>query len=263
MKLATVLHYEQTYQEILRSLIKGPLIHIDESPVHIRGGGGYVWVLASMDRVYYFYKESRKGDFLKKMLKGFRGVLVSDFYSAYDSLPCAQQKCLAHVIGDMNEDLLRHPFDEEYKLIANRFTVVLRSIIDTVDKYGLTKRHLHKHKRAVEKFLGFVSSTDFSSAIAQKYQKRFRKSGLKLFTFLDYDGVPWNNTNAEHAIRYFARYRTLTDGLFTEESIKRALVMLSVFETCMYNDVGILRFLLSGRSDPSSILRSRESQARK
>ena len=26
------------------------------------------------------------------------------------------------------------------------------------------------------------------------------KSGAKMFTFLDHDGVPWNNTNAEHAI---------------------------------------------------------------
>ena len=40
-----------------------------------------------------------------------------------------------------------------------------------------------------------------------KYKKRFqKKSGEKLFTFLDHDGVPWNNTNAEHAIQRFAKY---------------------------------------------------------
>jgi hypothetical protein len=39
------------------------------------------------------------------VLKDFRGVLVSDFYAAYDSLTCEQQKCLIHLIRDMNTDL--------------------------------------------------------------------------------------------------------------------------------------------------------------
>jgi hypothetical protein len=38
-----------------------------------------------------------------------------------------------------------------------------------------------------------------------KYKQRFEKNRDKLFTFLRYDGVPWNNNNAEHAIKAFAR----------------------------------------------------------
>ena len=256
LKRSIVSYYEPIYHEILRSIVKGPLIHIDETTVHVRGESGYVWVFTSMDRVYYLYRDSRKGEFLKEMLEGFSGVVVSDFYSAYDSLDCPQQKCLIHLIRDLNDDLLRHPFDDEFKLVAKRFSLLLRSIIDSIDRYGLKKRHLHKHKQPAEKFVDFVVSRDFSSEIARKYQKRFKKSGPKLFTFLDYDGVPWNNNNAEHAIKYFARYRTLTDGLFTEKSIQRALIMLSVFQTCEYNDTAILRFLLSNRNDLESILRS-------
>ena len=30
---------------------------------------------------------------------------------------------------------------------------------------------------------------------------------IRLFTFLAYDGIPWNNNNAEHAIKAFARLR--------------------------------------------------------
>jgi hypothetical protein len=43
------------------------------------------------------------------MLKDFKGVLVSDFYSAYDAIPCPQQKCLIHLIRDLNDDVLKHP----------------------------------------------------------------------------------------------------------------------------------------------------------
>jgi len=52
------------------------------------------------------------------VLKGFRGVLISDFYAAYDSIEYPQQKCLIHLPRDMNNDVLAHPYDEELKLFA-------------------------------------------------------------------------------------------------------------------------------------------------
>jgi hypothetical protein len=45
-----------------------------------------------------------------------------------------------------------------------------------------------------------------------------------MFTFLDHDGVPWNNTNAEHAIKRFAKHRRNADGKFTEGSLSEYLV---------------------------------------
>ena len=71
--------------------------------------------------MYYFYKESRKGDFLEEMLRGFSGVVVSDFFTAYDSLKCPQQKCVIHLLRDINEDLLRNPFDEELRTVVQPF----------------------------------------------------------------------------------------------------------------------------------------------
>ena len=37
----------------------------------------------------------------------------------------------------------------------------------------------------------------------------------RLFTFLRYDAVPWNNNNAEHAIKSFARLRDIMAGSST------------------------------------------------
>jgi hypothetical protein len=47
-----------------------------------------------LEEVGYLYRPSREGNFLHDLLKGFRGVLVSDFYAAYDSLDCPQRQCL-------------------------------------------------------------------------------------------------------------------------------------------------------------------------
>ena len=64
---------------------------------------GYVWVLASMEEVAYFYTPTREGDTIQALLKDFSGVLVSDFYAAYDAINCPQQKCLIHFIRDLND----------------------------------------------------------------------------------------------------------------------------------------------------------------
>jgi hypothetical protein len=46
----------------------------------------------------------------------------------------------------MNEDLLNNSFDNEYKDLAQRFADLLRQIVETVDKYGLKRRHFRRHK---------------------------------------------------------------------------------------------------------------------
>ena len=79
---------------------------------------------------------------------GFSGVLVSDFYAAYDSVPCAQQKCLIHLMRDINEDLHKNPFDDDLKEIARRFGALLREIVETIDSYGLKARNLGKHRKS-------------------------------------------------------------------------------------------------------------------
>jgi hypothetical protein len=183
-----------------------------------------------------------------------KGVLVSDFFSAYGSIDCPQQKCLLHLLRDVNDDLMKNPFDEELKGFAQDFGGLLRNIVDTADRHGLAKSFLSRHSKQAKEFIESVVSTTFSSEVMLHYQKRFQKFGDRLFTFLDYDGVPWNNNNAEHAIKYFAKYRSLGDGAFTERTIQEALVLLSVFQTCRFKGVSLIKFLLSERSDLASIM---------
>jgi predicted RecB family nuclease len=210
--------YNDLYSELLREILKSPFLHIDETRVTLRKHTGYVWVMTTMDTVYYFYRPSREGAFLTEMLCSFSGVLITDFYAAYDSLPCAQQKCLIHLVRELDDDLFHNPLDEGFKALAQRFGTLLRAIIETVDRYGLKKFHLHKHKEQVERFLKDAEMLEHSSELVEKYANRFTKYGSKLFTFLDQDGIPWNNNNAEHAIKRFARHRRSADGCFTERS---------------------------------------------
>ena len=60
--------YESLCDEILQSILESPVIHIDETTVRLRKQKGYVWVMTTMDKVYYFYKPSREAAFLQEML---------------------------------------------------------------------------------------------------------------------------------------------------------------------------------------------------
>jgi hypothetical protein len=96
-----------------------------------------------------------------------------------------------------------------------------------------------------------VREKKLTSDFALKYQSKFAKYGDRLFTFLGHDGVPWNNNNAEHAIKKFVKYRRNADGRFTERSLGNHLVLLSVLESCEYKSLPVLRFLLSKATELS------------
>jgi predicted RecB family nuclease len=248
-KTAVADYFRPAYERILAAILVSDLIHADETEVDLRGRKGYVWVVTNMEWVYFFYRDSREAGFLTEMLKPFTGVLVSDFFTGYDSLPCAQQKCLIHLLRDLNEDVFRNPFDEELMKLAHRFAALLRKVVKTVDRHGLQRKHLQGHRAEVTAFFAEVCAAELQSDLASGYQKRFEKYQNELFTFLDHDGVPWNNNNAEHAIHSFVRYRTFADGRFTGASIQDYLVLLSLYQSCEYQGINFLHFLRSERVD--------------
>jgi predicted RecB family nuclease len=243
-------YYEGTYQRLLERIVAGHIVHADETEVHVRRvGKAYVWVFTNLEEVVFMYRPSREGNFLHEVLKGFRGVLVSDFYAGYDSLKCEQQKCLIHLLRDFNQDILANPWDEELKSVAGGFGGLLRAVVATVDVYGLKKRHLGKHKRDIDRFFEGIAETTYRSEAAESYRQRLLKCRCKLFTFIEHDGVPWHNNAAEHAVKAFAHYRKVADSMISEAGLAPYLVLLSIQQTCKYKAVSFLKFLLSRQTD--------------
>jgi len=249
--------YQETRQMLLRRIVEGTLVHADETPIVTQGKRGYVWVFCNFDDVVYFYSDSREAETMQTLLKRFKGVLVSDFYPAYDSMDCPQQKCLIHLMRDLNEDMLKNPYDDELRQIVQQFGALLKQIVDTIDRHGPKKHFLNKHLREVKRFYSWLSNRQWQSEVAAKCKQRFEKNRKKLFTFLGYDGVPWNNNNAEHAMKAFAALRDVIEGTTTASGIEEYLVLLSVSETCRYKGLDVLEFFLSEEEDIDGFLRSR------
>ncbi len=241
-------YYEPAYNALLRILLKSNVLYVDETPFAMQFEKGYVWVFTNGLEVISIYKPNRESGFLKEYLNDFRGVLVTDFYNGYDALPCRQQKCLIHLIRDFNSDLIRNPFNEEFKALAKEFTQILQKIVTTINRFGLKQCHFSKHKFEVIKFFTKVLSSAYQTEITQQYQIRLKKNQNTLFEFLNHDNVSWNNSNAEHAIKILALHANKNINAFRKSKIDEYLKIMSIYQTCEYKNISFLKFLLSKKT---------------
>ena len=69
-----------------------------------------------------------------------------------------------------------------------------------------------------------------------------------MFTFLECDGVPWNNNNAEHAVRAFTRIRNII-SISTPKGHREYATLLSIQQTLHYRGLNFLEFMRSGRME--------------
>ena len=96
----------------------------------------------------------------------------------------------------------------------------------------------------------------FHSEIGLYYQERFSRNRDKLYAFINYDNVSWNNNNAERAIKLLATHTNRKIKLFSENRMREYLQIMSIYQTCVYNNVSFLKFLLSKERDVERYIKS-------
>jgi transposase len=138
-----------TERRLLKRIVSGSLIHVDETKINIHGENQYVWVLTDGCRAIFRRSLTRETRLIRDLIRGYQGTLVSDFYGGYDAVPCRQQKCIVHLIRDLNDDLWKNPFNDEY----NQFTATVRDLLvpmlGDAQRFGLKAFYLRKHKLRV------------------------------------------------------------------------------------------------------------------
>ena len=242
-------YHTQTEKVIWDRMLVSPFIHADETQVNIDNVNQYVWVFTDGKHVIFKYTETREADFLHEFFDDYKGVLISDFFPGYDALTCRQQKCLVHLIRDINNDLWASPFDTEYAAFVKEVKNVMVPIMEVIQKYGLKKYHLSKFIKHVAIFYDkVIEQTYYKSELCLKYQQRFLRYREPLFTFLACDGIPWHNNTAESAIRHLPLQERIS-GVFHTSVIREYLILLGIRQTCRFQEKSFLKFLLSGEQD--------------
>ena len=167
-------------------------------------------------------------------------------------MACRQQKCLVHLIRDLNDDLWGSPFNAEFEGFVLAVKDLVVPIIAAVQEHGLKTRRLIKFMPSVDEFYRqHITARSYKFEVTRKYQKRFERYRDSLFTFLGQDGIPWNNNMAERAIRQLAVQRKIS-GTFFQRSAGDYLLLLGISQTCRFQEKSFLGFLLSKETDVDS-----------
>ena len=255
--------YAMTEEDQLNKILASRFVHVDETKINIQGKNNYVWVITDGIHVVFRLTETREATLIHGIMNGYKGVLISDFYAGYDSCNCRQQKCLVHLIRDMNDDLWDNPYNLELEDFISAFKELLVPIMVDVQKYGLKHRHLNKHKQAVQRFYKLViDGRNHKDEIVQTYQKRFISYRESLFRFLDDDDIPWNNNIAERAIRHLAVQRNISKH-FHKRVAEHYLILLGIAQTCRFQEKSFLEFLISCEKDVDNFKGRKRSAATK
>ncbi len=242
-------YYSSTENTSIQRMLESPFIHADETTINIQGEDHYVWVFTDGKHVVFRKTETREASIVHEFLSDYTGVLISDFYPGYDSVKCRQQKCWSHLIRDLNDDLWKEPFNEEFELFVWEVKNLIIPILQTIQKYGSKKRNLNKFNKSIDQFYKkTIDSQAYKFEVTMKYQKRFQRYRSSLFTFLSENNIPWNNNMAERAIRHLAVQRKIS-GTFYNSLVSQYLLLLGIAQSCRFQNKPFLKFLLSQEKD--------------
>ncbi len=222
------------YEEIQREALKSAVLHADETGWRVDGKTHWLWCFTTQDLTYYMIDRSRGSPaLLKFFIEEFSGVLVSDFWGAYNAVACAlRQTCLVHLLRDLEHvDKYKRP-GEHWPAFAKKLRRLVGDAIRlwrrqdelTAEQYQSRRDRLHKR-------LGQMIDTSWEDKQAKRLIKRLRRHREDLFTFLDQPGVPFDNNHAERIIRPAVIIRKNSYCNRSQQGADCQAVLMSVFRT--------------------------------
>lgn len=222
------------YEEIQREALNSGVLHGDETGWRVNGKTNWLWCFTTQTLTYYMINRSRGSPALMQFfIQEFAGVLVTDFWGAYNAVVCAcRQTCLAHLLRELEHT-------EKYKSPGKNwpaFAKKLRRLIGDAIRLWRRKDELspetyasRRQRLAVR--LQELIETDWCNDHAKRLIKRLRRHQNDLFTFLDHPLVPFDNNHAERSIRPAVIIRKNSYGNRSQRGADCQAVLMSIFRT--------------------------------
>jgi transposase len=222
--------YEQIQQEALQSAV----LHGDETGWRTDGKTTWLWSFGNQFLTFYMIDRSRGSPALAKFfVEEFAGTLITDFWGAYNAVACAaRQTCLVHLLRELEHT-------EKYKAAGKhwpKFAKKLRRLIGDAIRLWRAKDKLssdtyRSRRNRLDARLAEMIESTWQDANARRLIKRLRRHQNDLFTFLDQEGVPFDNNHAERSIRPAVILRKNSYGNRSQQGADCQAVLMSVFRT--------------------------------
>lgn len=219
----------EPYAGLCAKLPDEPVVNADETS-HPQGKQRHwLWCAVGEGLSVFKIATSRAAQVLDDLLgSGYKGVVCSDFYSAYRKFIASGDRtaayCWAHLVRD-----IRYLTTLGDKVIVNWATQLLNEAKRLFKAYHTQgTRAQHNARDAILKRTGRPPPR----AAAQTLAKRIRTHAPAYFRFLDDDRVEPTNNKAERALRHAVIDRRITQGTRGETGSRWLERFWSIRETC-------------------------------
>lgn len=240
-RLARFLEVEK--QVILDAVRASPWIHGDETGWKIAGTNHWLWDFVNQKLAVYKIARSRGRKIPQEVLgKNYRGIVLSDFLSAYDKLGRKRQRCLVHLIREMNQ-CREKDRSVEYLLAYRK----LKRILNDARRLDQKRRELAPWTFARRVSLIKARLLDFAcQPFRNKNWKRLSKRLLKyceeILTFLEVPGLPQDNNHAERMIRPNVIFRKISFQNMSRKGADAHEVLMSLLQTLRLQNRNAVEF---------------------
>ena len=217
--------------EIQEAVRSGPVVNADETGWRQGGKNGYVWVYSTPTEKY-FIRGDRSAAMVGEVLgERFRGVLVSDFYAAYDRYGGYHQRCWGHLLGDISDLVKVYPGDGQMEAWADSVKRLYRKA-KLYSKLQTSERK-HEARRYFERELSALCEPGLRNKDSPQHTlcKRIDKYIGELFVFVGQQGVPSDNNAAERDLRHLVTTRKISGGTRSERGTQTKMALSTLFST--------------------------------
>jgi len=230
------------YGELLREVRAARSVHADPTSWRIDGEDHWLWVLTARGVAYFAVRDTPGKRPIEELLRDYGGVVVSDFYPAFRNLPYRQQKCLVHLLRELRRFEGKPDFrpGREWKRVRMRVKRLVTEASRGAALRGRGRRLALKAR--------LESRADGIARLPRRHRYALRVAKLvgqyrgSLFTFLERDGVGWENNAAERGLRPMVVNRKASFGSRSVEGADRRAVLQSVAETAHLRGTSFLEF---------------------
>jgi transposase len=231
-RLAEVLWpwYEAIHNESLQSAV----LHADETGWRVNGKTHWLWCFGNPDLTFYIIDRSRGSPALQEFFtEHFAGVLVTDFWGAYNAVSCAdRQMCLAHLLRELKTVEKYKDAGGDWPEFAKKLKRLLRDAIRLVRRHEQLPEGTYASRRArIDHRLGRLIDTAWTNREARRLVKRLRRHRGHLFTFLEKPWLPFDNNHAERSIRPAVVMRKSSYANRSARGAGTQAVLMSIFRT--------------------------------
>ena len=229
----------------LRTEVKAsPVVHADETGWRENGRNGYVWafVTGGENPLRYFVYHHSRSHLIPQGVLGLQlsGLLVTDFYAAYNLLRGHHQRCWAHLLRDLHALKEAHAETPEVltwaqgvgQLYADAQAWLTENVTPTTTER--TAQYEQLFNRACTWGQQYALE---SKHPCQALAKRLLRHQDELFQFVLTPGVPPDNNLAERSLRPLVIMRKISGGSRSPQGSKTRMALFSLLSTWAARDL--------------------------